>query len=136
MAKIVEADMQASSLMLDSDTVPPSKVPSADVASPRDPRTRRRTRSQSLTTGCEETAQQSAPPLKLDFARRIPYGLDSFFYPDPIPLSHLQRLLHVIAAIEYVQMRYRGHDLARQKNFQSDNIAGSVCFLRIHRQRA
>ena len=80
----------------------------------------------------EAPAQPNAPPpapaLQLDFARRIPYGPDSFFYPNAIPPSHRQRLLHVVAAIEYVQMRYRGRDLARQKQFQSDNIAGSFAF--------
>ena len=114
----------ASSVVVDSGTAPPATVPttgSADVASPRP---RPRTRSQSLPIGRAETASS----LKLDFSRRIPHGPDCFLYPDPMPLSHLQRLLHVVAAIEYVQMKYRGHNLARQKDFQSDNVAGSYAF--------
>ena len=76
----------------------------------------------------EEEKMPGAAPLKVDVTRRVQYGLDSFFYPEPVPLSHRDRLLHVVAAIHYVQMRFRGRDLARQKAFQSDNIAGSYGF--------
>ena len=67
-------------------------------------------------------------PLKLDLSARVPYGPDSFLYPNAIPVAHRQRLLHVVQAIEYLQMKFRGFDLARQKAFQSDNIAGSYAF--------
>ena len=76
----------------------------------------------------EECKEAVLAPLRLDLSRRIPYGPDSFYYPDAIPEAHRTRLLHVVAAIDYVQMKYRGRDLARQKNFQSDNIAGSYAF--------
>ena len=105
-------------------------VPMVDVTTSRVRTTRSRSRppSNADVVGCEKTVEPPASPLKLDFARRIPYGPDSFLYPDAIPVAHRRRLLHVVAAIDYVQMKYRGRDLARQKNFQSDNIAGSFAF--------
>ena len=116
--------------------------PSVDVATHRDVATsamlaRRCTRSQTRAEApalsrIEPDERTSAPnvvePLRLDFARRIQYGPDSFLYPDAIPVAHRQRLLHVVAAIGYVQMQFRGRDLARQKDFQSDNMAGSYAF--------
>ena len=71
---------------------------------------------------------QNVAPLKLNFGHRVPYGPDSFFYPEAIPISHRPRLTQAVAAIDYLQMKYRGRDLARQKAFQSDNIAGSFAF--------
>jgi alkylated DNA repair dioxygenase AlkB len=108
----------ASSVVVGSGTAPPTTVPSASPRPAYAPDLR-------APIGCVGTA----PPLKLNFRRRIPYGPNTSVYPDPTPLSHLQRLLHVVAAaIVYVQMKYRGRDLARQKDFQSDNIAGSFAF--------
>ena len=72
--------------------------------------------------------EEKGPPLKLDMQERVSFGPDSFLYPNAIPLQHRDRLLHVVEAMDYVQMKYRGRDLARQKAFQSDNIAGSYAF--------
>jgi alkylated DNA repair dioxygenase AlkB len=114
--------------------IPMTAVPTTSPP-PTRPRTRLQSRSDSLppqadVADFEKAHTAGAPPipLKLDFARRLPYGPDSFLYPDAIPVAHRQRLLHVAAGIEYVQMMYRGRDLARQKDFQSDNLGESYAF--------
>lgn len=87
---------------------------------------------QPLLDATEETervaVQHKVAPLKMDFGHRVPYGPDSFFYPDAIPPSHRARLTQAVAELDFIQMKYRGRDLARQKAFQSDNIAGSFAF--------